>query len=188
MANVFNFKGAQFASFTYTNKQGVVSNYQVVLGFSYRNGQLENIEKLENASFDDEALENSRIEMLTKAKDNLDPKTKSNQSKAQDETYQHLHKGVKVHIGKKSPALNGNVYIQAIVVKKTQTEEQIAQTEINKASGNFEEKKVVKNGEKVLNRKKVEKALELRNLSVATFKFAKGSLESARINGETLEM
>ena len=54
MANPFNFKGTQFASFTYTNKQGEVSNYLVQLGGVYKNGLEKNIEKLKNASFEDE--------------------------------------------------------------------------------------------------------------------------------------
>tara|TARA_B100000768_G_C11181752_1_gene333232 strand:+ start:287 stop:859 length:573 start_codon:yes stop_codon:yes gene_type:complete len=184
----FDFKGSQFANFTYTNGEGVISNYHVILGSSYEKAQLKNVEILKNASFDDEGLEIARLDILAKALANLNPKTQSNQSKAQCDTYQHLHKGIKMHIGIKSPQLNGNIYIGAVIINKKQTPEQIKQSEINIASGNFKPKKVTKHGQKVLNKKEVSKTLGLHALQYGNFKFEKGSLESARVNGEILEM
>ncbi len=184
MANPFNFKGTQFASFTYTNKQGEVSNYLVQLGGVYKKGLEKNIEKLKSASFEDEAWETARLEMIETMTANLNPKTANNRSKAQSDTYEHLHKGVKMHVGKKSPALNGNIYIGCNVVKKTQTAKQKAQTEINIASGNFEPKKPKTKTVK----SEISKVLDLHYLGFSNFKFAKGSLESARINGEIIEL
>ena len=184
--STFDFNGVQFASFTYTNKQGVVSNYKVILGSLYEKGQKENVEKLKNASFTEQDLEAVRLEMIEKAEANLNPKTRSNQSLAHDKTYKYLHRFIKEHIGEKSPHLNGNIYINAVIYKVTQTEEQKKQTAENIASGNFEPKKETKHGAKVLAKNKIAKALELKNKSFGAFKLAKGSMESARVNGDTI--
>lgn len=82
----------------YENKQGEISNYVINLGFDYGKMVDRDIQKLENASFEDELLEKARVTLLKRLLKNKDPKTQSNQSKGQQDAYYNPCKGLKFHI------------------------------------------------------------------------------------------
>ena len=78
MNKLFDFDGCRFASFDYTNAQGVVSTYQVLIGAIYGNAVEKNIKALQSVSYDDEMMEKARVDLLTSSQNNLNPKTASN--------------------------------------------------------------------------------------------------------------
>lgn len=180
MNNPFNFKGCQFASFTYTNSYGEVSTQTVLLGATYENAKAKDLATLQNASFTEQGLEIARLTLANSLLKNMNDKTRSNQSKGQIDAYINLYKGVRIH------KETEEVHILAQFVSKTVSAEQKAQTEINKASGNFKERKTVNSRQATLDKKEVTKTLDLVQGKIRNFKLAKGSLESARVNGETL--
>ena len=184
MNKLFDFKGCRFASFDYVNAQGVVSTYNVLIGAIYGNAVEKNIQALESVKYDDELMEQARVALLTSSKNNLNPKTASNQSKAQNEAYTHLGKGLKIHNE------NGGLYLQGYCIDKTQTEEQKAQTKINAESGNFAPPKAKAKNPRPLTiaKDKVKKELGLRNENMVMFKFNAERLQGGRINGETFTL
>lgn len=184
MNQLFDFGGCRFASFDYTNAQGVVSTYKVLIGAIYGNAVEKNILALESAKYDDELMERARVELLTSSKNNLNPKTASNQSKAQNEAYTQLGKGLKIHNE------NGGLYLQGYCIEKTQTEAQKEQSRINAESGNFAPPKAKAKNPRPLTiaKDKVKKELELRNENMIMFKFTKGRMQGGRINGETFTL
>jgi hypothetical protein len=181
MASVFNFAGTQFASFTYTNSYGEVKTYNVLLGASYENAKLKDLATLQNASFTEERHEVARKTLIKAIEKNLDPKTQSNQSKGQQDAYESIGKGLRIH--KES----GDVHMLAYRVRVTQSEEQKAQTIANAESGNYKERKVVNSRQTTIDKKEVKKMLDLRETKIVQFKFKAERLHKAKINGRILE-
>lgn len=193
MNNPFDFKGCQFASFTYTNSYGEVSNYHVLLGTSYETLTEKDFEKLNNASFEENHLEIARLNLVNAKLKNMNEKTKSNQSKAQANAYTSLEKGFKIHNE------NQTVHLMARCLNKTQTEEQIKQTEINFAIAEEDAKNKVKpprfkvktktnSRQKTIDQNNVKKLLGLDELQIVNFKFVEGRLQRAKVNGQVIEM
>jgi uncharacterized protein YjbI with pentapeptide repeats len=180
MKNSFNFAGCQFASFTYTNSYGEVSTQTVLLGATYENAKLKDIATLEGASFPEQNLDVARLTLLTALLKNMNDKTRSNQSKGQIDAYTNLYKGIGIHNE------TGKVSILAKFIKKTVSAEQKAQTEFNKASGEFKVRKVVNSRQTTLDKKEVTKTLDLEQAKIRRFNLSADSMESARVNGDYL--
>jgi hypothetical protein len=180
MKNVFNFAGCQFASFTYTNSYGEISTYNVLLGADYGVAKGKDLVTLQNASFAEQGLEEARIRLVNAILKNLDPKTQSNQSKAQQDAYMNIGKGLRFHVESET------VKVMAYLQGKTQSEEQKAQTIANQESGNFKIKKVTKSRQTTIDQNKVKKTLDLRERKIVQFTFSKERMTQAKVNGKTL--
>ena len=181
MKNPFNFNGCQFASFTYTNSYGEVSTYKVLLGASYENARLKDIETLQNTSFPQQKLEFARLSIVNSMLKNMNNKTRSNQSQAQKDAYISLGKGLRIHKD------SGEVKVMAYVQTKSQTPNQQSETLKNQQSGLFKTRKFVNSSQATLDKKQVKKMLELRETKIVQFTFTKERLERAKINGVTIE-
>jgi len=120
----------------------------------------------------------------TFAKEGDTKQYQSNQSKGQDEGFTHLDiKGMKVC------KETENLHIQAQFVKKTQSDKQIKETELNIASGNFKEikpKKSVNSKQATLDKNEVKKSLDLRGSKIVSFIFEEGRTKKARVNKTTI--
>jgi hypothetical protein len=180
MNNPFNFKGTQFASFDYTNSYGEVKTCNVLLGAKYNVAKMKDLITLRGASFPEQNLEEARVRLVTAIEKNLDPKTQSNQSKGQQDAYIHLTKGFKIN------KASDKVHLMAYSISTTQSEEQKVETENNKVSGLFKERKKVNSRQATIDQNDVKKALDLRELKLVNFIFSKDRVESARVNGSTL--
>ena len=180
MKNVFNFKGCQFASFNYTNSHGEVFTYNVILGADYGVAKKADLETLKAASFTEQGLEEARIRLITALEKNLDPKTQSNQSKAQQDAYISLEKGMRLHKEK------GTINILCRVIKKTQTEAQKEETKANIESGNFNPKKKTNKRQTTIDQDEVKKVLDLKERQIRQFNFSAEKMKQAKVNGETL--
>ena len=181
MNNPFNFSGTQYASFEYTNSYGEVKTYNVLLGASYENARLKDLETLRNASFTEERHEVARKSLIKAIEKNLDPKTASRQSKAQTEAYMPIAKGLRMHVD------TGVIYLLCRRNKVTQSEEQKARTIANAESGNFKERKVVNSRQTTIDKKEVKKMLNLKELEIMQFKFTSERMHQAKVNGNILE-
>lgn len=180
-SNPFDFKGTQFASFDYTNSYGVVKTYNVLLGARYNIAKMKDIITLRGASFPEQNLDEARLRLVKAHENNLNDKTRSNQSKGQIDAYIHLTKGFKIN------KASDKVHLMAYSQSTTQSEEQKAQTIANQESGNFKpEKKPVNSRQTTIDQNDVKKALDLRELKLVNFIFSKTRIEGARVNGTNL--
>lgn len=95
----------------YTNRNGETSSYVVNVNVDYNKLKDRDVKLLKSLKFEG-VKEVARLELLDSFKKNSKDLTRTNQSKGQIETYQHLSNNVKQH---KS---TGEVYVSGYVIEK----------------------------------------------------------------------
>ena len=182
MKNPFDFSGTSFASFDYTNAYGEVKTYLVLLGATYANAKKADLETLKNATFTEERHEVARKSLIASLEKNLDPKTQSNQSKGQQNAYQSLEKGFRLHLE------TGDINLLARKINVTQSEEQKAQSIANAESGEFKIRKKVNSRQATIDKNEVKKMLDLKERNMVQFKFKKGRFLEGRLSGDRITL
>lgn len=180
--NFSEINGAKFVGIKgYTSKtSGETANYVVNAGFSYENAIERDLNKLKNLSsldIDNIAFEtgiqndiviNAKNEMINSFEKNRDEETQSNQSKAQNETYINITKGIKIH------RETEQVYIYALSVAKEVL-----------IKGEY---KMVKSQPKTIAKKAIGKYLDLSTAKFRQFIVSPEHLTAVKSTGNTFSI
>lgn len=121
-----NLNGSQFVGIKAyrSSTTNELANHVVIANFSYYNAVQKDLKALKEATNEDikaiatannfdASLVRQAIEKLAQSfENNLNPETKSNQSKAQEEVYEPINQCMKVHI------LTGKIFVYAMSISK----------------------------------------------------------------------
>lgn len=129
----------------YTNQKNEVSNYTVIANFIYDNAishDLKSLKQLKpkelkyisaNNNIDLNLLNRAKNELITSIENNKQIHTKSNQSKAQTETYIKINNSVKMHIKTHKLYMYALIHNKVVIKKSTEPIKPINKKELTKA-------------------------------------------------------
>jgi len=163
----------------YENSKGEVSNHVIIANFNYGNAVAKDLTKLKGATAEDienitksgysaELVKEAISKMIASFEKNQNPKTASNQSVAQKETYTKITDCIKMHNE------TGKLYIYAIGHSKQVT------TPIEYAPVNSKPLTLAQNA--------VKKYFDLTTAKYRNFIVDENQLESVKITGDTITL
>lgn len=164
----------------YLNKHDEISNQVVDANFSYGNAVEKDLKALKsatesdinniifNTTFTAELVKTAIAKLINGFEKNQNSETKSNQSKAQTDTYLQITNGIKLH------KETGQLYIYALLVDKHITRK-----------GHYDE---VKSNELTLAQNAVKKYFDLSTAKFRSFIVDENHLTAVRITGDTITL